>query len=75
MNTGGTHTRRHSSKVNDQVADLTIEDVRGSPSLISGALVLISIDDPGCGKVSAGLEDGEIVRVTNQLSEIVINDR
>lgn len=75
VNTGSRRGCRNSSQVNNQVPNLAKENVGGSPPLVSTTLILITINYTQTREVGTGFYDSRRVGVTDQLSEVVIDNR
>lgn len=74
VNTSSSGASGNSSHVDNQVADLAKEDVGRDPAL-SSILVFVTIDETHAGEAGGGLESSGAVGVSNELSEVVVNDR
>lgn len=74
VNTSGSSASGNSSHIDNQVTDLAKEDVGRDPTL-SAILVFVTVDETHAGEAGSGLESGGAVGVSNELSEVVVNDR
>lgn len=74
VDAGGSSGRRDRRGIDDEVADLTVEDVRGAPVQVTG-IVVVSVDESEAGEVGSGLQRRRVAGVTDELGVVGGKDR
>ena len=64
----------HTSKIDLEVSDLTEEVVLVGPPVVASVIIRIRVDDTNTLETSVGLDGGDGVEVTNEVSVVVRND-
>ena len=73
MNAQRRRPRRNTRRIKHHIPNLTIEHIR-STKLQSIRSILIAVYQPKAGEACGGFEDGEIVRVADDLRVVVVDE-
>jgi hypothetical protein len=74
MNTSNRDVRSHSRSIDDEISDLSEEYVCGAEAKLAIALILVAVNDPASSIIRAGLNDRKTVRISSDLSIVIIYD-
>lgn len=75
MDTRCPRTWGYRSQVQNKIPNLPEEHIRRRPALVPIILVLVTVDQTHSFELRRSLEDRASVRIANQLSKVVIDDR